>query len=68
MVKEFFDVLENPLDNPSCFHVLKVKDKVRMKADALIIKNNLDMVKFEKVKSQLLGYIPAALLPYIENG
>ena len=50
MVKDFFEVQENPLDSPDCFHVVRVKDKVKMKADALIIKNNLDMIKFEKVK------------------
>lgn len=47
---------------------MNVKGKVRMKADAIMIKNNLDMIKFEMVKKELLGYIPAALLPYIENG
>lgn len=51
MVKDFFDFQEKEVDQPECYHVLRVKGKVRMKADALIIKNNLDMLKFEKVKS-----------------
>jgi len=40
-----------------------------MKADALIIKNQLSFDKFDERKyKQLIGYIPAALMPYILNG
>lgn len=37
-----------------------------MKADALIIKNNINPAKFQMIKSELQSYIPAALIPYIE--
>lgn len=39
-----------------------------MKADALLITRNLDMIKFQNVRDQLVGYIPKALTTYIENG
>ena len=51
------------------FHVKSVNEKVRMKADALLIKNQLSFDKFDERKyKQLIGYIPAALMPYILNG
>jgi len=37
-----------------------------MKADALLIKNNLTLSKFNLIKNEINSYIPAALLPYIE--
>lgn len=37
-----------------------------MKADALLIKNNLTISKFQTIKREINSYIPAALLPYIE--
>ena len=43
MVQEFF-TFDQPKDG--FYQVIGVKDKVRMKADALLIKSNLDMIKF----------------------
>lgn len=37
-----------------------------MKADALLIKNKISLIQFESIKEQILRYIPAALIPYIE--
>ena len=48
MVGNFFAFND---DVDGFYQVKHVHDKVRMKADALIIKNNLDMMKFDKVRS-----------------
>jgi hypothetical protein len=45
--------------------VKKNYEKVRMKADALLIKNNINPANFELIKQSIYAYIPAALLPYI---
>ena len=37
-----------------------------MKADALLMKNQISPTHFEVIKHHILPYIPAALLPYIE--
>jgi len=37
-----------------------------MKAEALLIKNSISLNQFEKIKSQIAMYVPAALKPYIE--
>lgn len=39
-----------------------------MKAEALLIKNSISVAQFEKIKPQILTYVPAALKPYIEIG
>lgn len=36
-----------------------------MKADALLIKNNINLSNFEKIRQAVYAYIPAALLPYM---
>ena len=40
--------------------------KVKMKADALLIKNTINLSKLELIKGQIQSYIPAALIPFIE--
>jgi len=37
---------------------------VRLKAEALMIKNNIG--NFAAIKNQILTFIPAAVLPYFE--
>jgi adenylate cyclase 10 len=36
-----------------------------MRADALLIKNNILFTEFEKISDQLITFIPAALIPFI---
>ena len=36
-----------------------------MKADALMIKNNINTSSFELIRKNIYSYIPAALLPYM---
>lgn len=72
MVEEFFDFIKieeegHKTKNGPFYYVkdFKIK-KVRMKADALKIKNNLTNAGFELIKPSIMQYIPAALNPYIE--
>ena len=37
-----------------------------MKADALLLTKNINLTKFEEIKSYIQSYIPAALIPFIE--
>ena len=74
MVGDYFDfeiIQEEPdhhmSENGPFYYVKDFKNKkVRMKADALLIKNNLTATAFEQIKPQIMSYIPAALLPYID--
>ena len=74
MVNEFFDFEEikeeeghHHSENGPFFYVKDFKNKkVRMKADALLIKNNLSPSTFEMIKPQLMSYIPAAIVAYID--
>jgi adenylate cyclase 10 len=45
--------------------VKKNYEKVRMKADAMLIKNNINLSNFEHIRKSVYAYIPAALLPYM---
>jgi adenylate cyclase 10 len=42
------------------------ESKEKMKADALIMKNQINPSQFHLIKHLVLPYIPAALLPYID--
>jgi len=70
MVKYFFDFDPTSHEGHDYGYkmVKKLKNeyKVRMKADALMIKNNINMTEFNDIKSLISQYIPAALVPYIE--
>lgn len=62
---------ENEADFGPFFRVTGVnpeKKKVRSKANALLIKDQLKQAEIEKIRPAVLLYIPAALLPYIEIG
>lgn len=66
MVEGFFEF--KSVEGKPHYFVQQVKknyEKVRMKADALLIKNNIKPANFEMIKSSIYAYIPAALLPYI---
>lgn len=73
MVEEFFEfeeILETDTTKSQYgpFHYVKdfKNQKVRMKADALLIKTNLTATQFEAIKPLIMSYIPAALIPYID--
>ncbi|KAM3140572.1 hypothetical protein pb186bvf_007384 [Paramecium bursaria] len=68
IVGNVFECQEVP-DHHHFYTVSSLKSnqtKVRMKADALIIKNNINPAKFASIKQEIQSYIPAALMPYIE--
>lgn len=68
-VKEFFKM--DPLEGaPSFYRVIRVnKDqKVRMKADALMLTNKLKPSDIESIKRDLTTYIPAAVMTFIQAG
>ena len=70
MVKYFFDfepALHDGHDlDFKMVKKLKSEYKVRMKAGALKIKNEINMMDFAAIGGQISQYIPAALVPYIE--
>lgn len=39
---------------------------MKLKAEALLIKNRINLDDFDKIKKNITQYIPAALMPYIE--
>lgn len=53
-------------ENSPFYFVKKVKKSVKMKADALLMKNNAKPSDIEAIRSFLKSYIPAAVVPYIE--
>jgi len=54
-------------DNAPFFYVSKVKkdQKVKMKADALLIKNKLKPSDIESIRQSLITYIPAAVMTFL---
>jgi adenylate cyclase 10 len=70
MVKGFFIFreIEDEHTHKPFFFVIRLDNqfKVKMKADALLIKNQVSLFQFNEIKQQVLMYIPAALVPYIE--
>jgi adenylate cyclase 10 len=67
-VREIFDYKEVDAHRGFYF-VTSLKDpknKVKMTADALKINNNLNQGNFNQIRNEIMAYIPAALLPYIQ--
>lgn len=59
-----------PSENAPFYYVLRMKknkDKVKTKADALMIKNRINIIEFDKIKPQMMAYIPEVLQPFIES-
>ncbi|CAD8172324.1 unnamed protein product [Paramecium pentaurelia] len=68
LVNNFFECKEVE-HHENHYEVIQIKStqaKVKMKADALLIKNNITIAKFQAIRNEIQSYIPAALLPYIE--
>ena len=42
-----------------------VTQKVKMRADALMIKNDIQPNQMEMISQQLITFLPAALVPYV---
>ena len=42
-----------------------LKQNIKMRADALLIKNNIELEQFETISKQLITFLPAALIPYV---
>ena len=55
-------------DNAPFFYVHKVKkdQKVKMKADALLIKNKMKPSDIESIRQSLISYIPAAVMTFLQ--
>ena len=53
-------------ENSPFYFVKKVKKSVKMKADALLMKNNIKPSDIEAIRGSLKSYIPAAVVPFIE--
>ena len=55
-------------DNAPFFYVEKIVKgkKVKMKADALLIKNKLKPSDIESIRSSLISYIPAAVMTFLQ--
>lgn len=54
--------------NGTFYYIKKVKrdQKVRMKADALLLNTRIKPSDIEAIRSSLVSYIPAAVMPFIE--
>lgn len=57
---------DHPSDNAPFYFVTKTKgNKVKMKADALLLTNNIKPTLFQQIRNDIITYIPAALVPYV---
>ncbi|CAD8074136.1 unnamed protein product [Paramecium sonneborni] len=66
MIHNFFEC-QKVVDHEGHYEVIKLQQaKVKMKADALLIKNNITLSQFQMIRNEIQSYIPAALLPYID--
>ncbi|CAD8171450.1 unnamed protein product [Paramecium pentaurelia] len=66
MINNFFEC-QKVVDHEGHYEVIKLQQaKVKMKADALLIKNNITLSQFQMIRNEIQSYIPAALLPYID--
>ncbi|CAD8156300.1 unnamed protein product [Paramecium octaurelia] len=66
MINNFFEC-QKVADHEGHYEVIKLQQaKVKMKADALLIKNNITLSQFQMIRNEIQSYIPAALLPYID--
>ena len=64
---EFDDVKgHHESENSPFYFVKKVKKSVKMKADALLMKNNIKPSDIEAIRGYLKSYIPAAVVPFID--
>lgn len=58
---------DHPSENGPFYFVKSTKSsKVKMKADALMIKNNIKPGLFQQIRNDVITYIPAALVPYVQ--
>ena len=61
MIKDYFECKPVPQNERFKFVDSIGQRKVKFKAEALLIKNSIDSSVFERIKKNIMQYIPAAL-------
>ncbi|EAR83243.2 PH domain protein (macronuclear) [Tetrahymena thermophila SB210] len=70
--QQIYDLIQNHFEckvknaDHKIYQVLKVKEKVMVKADAMMIKDKMRASDIEKIKSGVLQYVPRSLQAYIQ--